>query len=87
MDNLALRVFSSIDFTAKSQAQRDSHEERLSIPAHTSGCNTPATKNEGMAELLSSTLRILGSEAEGFCESIPEFDRNLQAVWVLPGHG
>ena len=56
MDNLALRAFSSIDFTAKSQAQRDSHEERLSIPAHTSGCNTPATKNEGMAEGLDAPM-------------------------------
>ena len=36
---------------------------------------------------LSSTLRILSSEAEGFGESVPEFDGNFHAVWALPGHG
>jgi hypothetical protein len=36
---------------------------------------------------LSSTLRILSGEAEGFGESIPKFDGNFHAVWALPGHG
>ena len=34
---------------------------------------------------LSSTLRILGGEGEGVAESIPEFDRNFDAVRVVPG--
>jgi hypothetical protein len=37
-------------------------------------------------EALSSTLRILSGEAEGFGESIPKFDGNFHAVWALPGH-
>ena len=37
-------------------------------------------------QLLSSTLRILSGEAEGFGESIPKFDGNFHAVWALPGH-
>jgi len=36
--------------------------------------------------ILSSTLRILSGEAEGFGESIPKFDGNFHAVWALPGH-
>jgi hypothetical protein len=35
---------------------------------------------------LSSTLRILGGEGEGLAETIPEFDGNFHAVWVVPGH-
>jgi hypothetical protein len=40
----------------------------------------------GHAGSLSSTLRILSGEAEGFGESIPKFDGNFHAVWALPGH-
>jgi hypothetical protein len=35
---------------------------------------------------LSSTLRILGGEGESFGEPIPEFEGNLHAVWIMPGH-
>jgi hypothetical protein len=44
-------------------------------------CAEIKIKNE-----LSSTLRILSGEAEGFGESIPKFDGNFHAVWALPGH-
>jgi Flp pilus assembly protein TadB len=40
-----------------------------------------------LSTVLSSTLRILSGEAEGFGESIPKFDGNFHAVWALPGHG
>jgi len=36
--------------------------------------------------LLSSNLRILGGEGEGFGESVPEFEGNFDAVWVGAGH-
>jgi hypothetical protein len=49
--------------------------------------NSPSkSKAENYDGLLSSTLRILSGEAEGFGESIPKFDGNFHAVWALPGH-
>jgi len=38
------------------------------------------------AHALSSTLRILCGEGEGFAESIPEFEGNFEDVRGLPGH-
>ena len=40
----------------------------------------------GACLTLSSTLRILGGESERVGESIPEFEGNFDAVWVVPGH-
>jgi hypothetical protein len=46
----------------------------------------PLVPNLAYPTHLSSTLRILSGEAEGFGESIPKFDGNFHAVWALPGH-
>ena len=50
------------------------------------GIRRRRSRAKNLAWPLSSTLRILGSVAERFGESLPEGGRNFHAIGVEPGH-